>query len=165
MFTPLSFSSIKESWGLNNLQLLGIIAGIFIALAIAGALLKISDKKFLRFLGHICHITIAAFLLILFIPKRFLAMAYLNGIKGFLILIGAILAIGIIVMWIGDDTSSTSTTKKKTKKTYTPAQPKQEQKRPRYMVADKTFYTWSEASNYSQYVKKNNLGPWNIVNL
>ena len=91
-------------------------------------------------------------------------MAFNHGIKGILILVGAILAIGIILMWIGDDVSSTSTTKK-TKKTATPAKPKQEQKRPRYMVADKTFYTWSEASNYSNYVKHNNLGPSNIVNL
>ena len=164
MFIPLSLRSIQDSLGLNNLQMIGIIAGIFIVLAILGAIFKISGKKGLRFIGHILHGFLALVLLLIIIPKRFLAMAFNHGIKGILILVGVILAIGIILWWIGDDTSSTSTTKK-TKKTATPAKPKQEQKRPRYMVADKTFYTWSEASNYSNYVKRNNLGPSNIVEL
>ena len=164
MFTPLSFRSIQDSLGLNNLQMIGIIAGIFIVLAILGAIFKISDKKGLRIIGHILHGCMAVVLLLLIIPKRFLAMAFNHGIKGILILVGAILAIGIILMWIGDDASSTSTSKK-TKNTAAPAKPKQEQKRPRYMVADKTFYTWGEALNYSNYVKRNNLGPSNIVNL
>ena len=164
MFTPLSIRSIQDSLGLNNLQMIGIIAGIFIVLAILGAIFKISGKKGLRIIGHILHGCIALVLLFLIIPKRFLAMAFNHGIKGILILVGAILAIGIILWWMGDDASSSSTTKK-TKKTSTPAKTKQEERRPRYRVADKTFYTWDEALNYSNYVKRNNLGPSNIVNL
>ena len=87
MFTPLSFRSIQDSLGLNNLQMIGIIAGIFIVLAILGAIFKISDKKGLRIIGHILHGCMAVVLLLLIIPKRFLAMAFNHGIKGILILL------------------------------------------------------------------------------
>ncbi|MCQ2143313.1 MAG: hypothetical protein MJY56_04510 [Bacteroidales bacterium] len=157
---------LRDALGLNNLQMIGILAGILLFLAILSMFLRSRDSRVLRFIGTLIKWTlISAFALTVaffVLPKKFTIWAIEHKFLGLVTYVAVIVLVTILFSWIGEEGnySSTSSNTKNTKK---PQAPKPEPDR--YMVGDRRFKTFDAALRYSNWLKQNNISPNNIVNL